>query len=139
MAISSVSSAGSTPPVTSGEQAGLNGLTSNDFLKLLITQLQNQDPTQPTSNEELLQQLSAMRGLQSNIELSSTLKSFSNNQQIASGATFLGKTITGTNASNQVVTGIADRVFLQNGNPVLGIGDESVPLTNVTGVNLTNG
>src|SRR5689334_14930971 len=85
----------------------LTNLTSNNFLKLLITQLQNQDPTQPVGNDELLQQLSAMRALQSNVELSDTLNNLANNQAISSGAAFLGKIVTGTNANQQPVTGIA--------------------------------
>lgn len=123
-------------PAAGNDTSGFNGLTSTDFLKLLITQLQNQDPTQPTSNEELLQQLSSMRSLQSNIELSSTLKGLSTNQQLSSGASFLGKSITGTDANNQAVTGVADRVFVQDGSTVLGIGQNSVPLANVTGLTL---
>lgn len=139
MAISGVSTNSSTPATVNSNNTGFNSLNSTDFLKLLITQLQNQDPTQPTTNEELLQQLSAMRSVQSNIELSSTLTALSTNQQLSSGASFLGKSITGTDADNKAVSGIADRVFVQNGATVLGIGDQSIPLANVTGVTLSAG
>jgi len=126
----------SQPAIVNKDQTGFNALTSETFLKLLITQLQNQDPTAPVGNEELLQQLSSMRSLQSNIELSDTLKDLNTNQQITSGASFLGTIVTGTTSNNKSVTGVADRVFVDNGNTILGIGDDNVPVKNVTGVSL---
>src|SRR5215475_11702176 len=94
---SSVSSSNSTQ---SNGLSGFAALTSQDFLTMLITELKNQDPTQPVSNTELLQQLSQMQALQSNVELKSTLDDFAKNEQIASGATFLGKVVSGTDANN---------------------------------------
>jgi len=140
MSISGISSASSTSATGTSASAtasnGFGSLTSKDFLKLLITELQNQDPTQPTSNAELLQQLSSMQGLQSNLDLSKTLTALSANQQLSSGASFLGKSITGTDASNNSVTGVADRVLVQNGSTVIGVGNSEIPLANVTGVNV---
>jgi len=142
MAVSGVnnnnSSSSTSTDVVDKSKTGFNGLTSDTFLKLLITQLQNQDPTAPVGNDELLQQLSAMRSLQSNIELSDTLKAFNNNQQVSAGATFLGKVVTGTNADQKEVTGIADRVFVQDGSLMIGMGSDSVAISKVTGVSLLN-
>src|SRR5260370_36784796 len=124
---------------TSSTSSSLNGfaaLTSQDFLKMLITELKNQDPTQPVSNAELLQQLSQMQALQSNVELNSTLKSFSNDQQISSGASFLGKVVSGTDSNQNPGSGVADSVFLQNGTLMIGIGSSSLSVANVTGVAL---
>jgi flagellar basal-body rod modification protein FlgD len=44
---------------------GFNSLTADDFLTLLIAQLQNQDPTEPVDNAEILNQLATMQGLTS--------------------------------------------------------------------------
>src|SRR5260221_604566 len=99
----------STSSSASGQtQTGFAALTSQDFLKMLITELKNQDPTQPVSNTELLQQLSQMQALQSNVELKSTLDTFASNQQISSGASFLGKVVSGTDSKNNPVSGVAD-------------------------------
>ena len=140
MAVSGVNnnSSSTSTDVVDKSKTGFNGLTSDTFLKLLITQLQNQDPTAPVGNDELLQQLSSMLSLQSNIELSDTLKAFNNNQQVSAGATFLGKVVTGTNADQKEVTGIADRVFVQEGSLMIGMGSDSVAISKVTGVSLMN-
>ena len=125
---------------SSSSQSGQNGfaaLTSQDFLKMLITELKNQDPTQPVSNAELLQQLSQMQALQSNVELNSTLTNFSNNQQMTAGASFLGKVVSGTDSNNNPVSGVADSVFLQNGTLMIGIGSNSLSIANVTGVGIS--
>jgi flagellar basal-body rod modification protein FlgD len=130
---SSVSSGNSTQ---SSGATGFAALTSQDFLTMLITELKNQDPTQPVSNTELLQQLSQMQALQSNVELKSTLDNFANNEQIASGASFLGKVVSGTDANNNQVSGVADSVFMQNGTLMIGIGSSAISVANVTGVSL---
>lgn len=127
----------SSPPVVDKDKIGVAGLTSDSFLKLLIAQLQNQDPTQPVGNEEILSQLSQMRSLQSNVELGATLKSFAAGQQITTGSSFLGKTVTGTNADGHEITGVADRVFIENNETVLGIGNEKVKVSSVTEVRVT--
>jgi len=49
-------------------------LTSEDFMKLFITQLQYQDPTKPMDTDKMLQETSQMTQLQSNTELRDDLK-----------------------------------------------------------------
>lgn len=132
MAVSGVGS--STPKVVSADQIGMNGVTSDTFMKLLITQLKNQDPTEPVGNEQLLQQLSNMRNLQANIELTGTLKSLGTNQQISSGASLIGKVVTGKNAQNADVYGLADHVTVNGGIAYVGWGETEIPLSSVTGV-----
>src|SRR5262245_13028553 len=120
MAVSGVNGSSSTPTVVDKDKVGLNGVTSDVFMKLLIEQLKNQDPTEPVGNEELLQQLSAMRNLQANVELTDTLKGFATNQQISAGASLIGKFVTGTDADNKNVYGVADHVTVKDGDAYVG-------------------
>ena len=123
------------PPLVDPSKTGFNGLDSQDFLKLLVTQLKNQDPTQPVGNEELLNQLSAMRSLQSNIELENSLKSLTLGQSLASGASFLGKEVGGVDDSDQEFTGVVDRIIVRDGATYVGMGDAEVPISKITTVN----
>ena len=97
------------------DRTGFNALTSEDFLKLLVTQLQNQDPTEPVGNEELLNQLSQMRSLQSNLELGEAMKAITTNQNLSTAAGFIGKTVAGTDLEGAALTGVVDRAFLTDG------------------------
>jgi flagellar basal-body rod modification protein FlgD len=133
---STSTSATSTASTVESSQSGFASLDADDFMKLLLTQLQNQDPSEPTSNEELLNQLSSMQSLASSIELGDTLKEIVSNQQLTDGASFLGSFVTGDNDQNVAVEGVVDRVVMREGAAYLGIGLEEIPVRNVSQVNV---
>ncbi len=67
---------GQTPPATTaaaGTPSGMRDLGQDAFMKLLVTQLQNQDPTKPQDNGELIQQLATFSSLEKLTEISNTL------------------------------------------------------------------
>lgn len=131
---SAVGSSSQTSSTSGSSSAGLNGLTADDFLKLLITQLQNQDPTSPMDSDQLLNQVSQMRALQSNIQLSSSLDSLTLSQQLTSATALIGKNVTGTDSNNQRVTGAVESVVVSSGQTMLSIGDSQLPLSSVSNV-----
>jgi flagellar basal-body rod modification protein FlgD len=61
-----------TPSVLSGE-GGLGSLGQADFLRLMTTQLANQDPLNPADNEEMLAQLAQFSQLEAATDSSATL------------------------------------------------------------------
>jgi flagellar basal-body rod modification protein FlgD len=134
MAVTSVGTQ-STANLVERDQVGFAGLNSDAFMTLLITELQSQDPLDPMRNEEMLNQLSMMRNLQSNIELGETLKSITQNQQLTTAAAIIGRTVTAGTANGDV-TGIVDRAFLRDGKTYLGIGDREFELGQVRSINL---
>lgn len=113
---------------------GFGSLTTADFMQMLIAELQNQDPTQPMSSQDLLGQLATMSQLQSTTDLDTALQSNTTNQQLSIGASFIGKTINGTDASGAAVSGVVDQAFLQSGTAYVGVGTSQVPLANITNV-----
>lgn len=121
-------------------QTGFNSLTADDFLTLLIAQLQNQDPTEPVDNSEILNQLSTMQGLTSNIELSDTLKQVATSlenseadfgQKLSVGASYIGQTVT----LDDSTVGVVDRAFISGGETFVGIGGADIPISRVVSVN----
>ena len=72
-----------------------DALTGEDFFKLLIAQLSNQDPLEPTSNQELLQQISSIRDIELSTTLTESLKSLTHQQRYASAAGLIGNYVTG--------------------------------------------
>src|ERR1700737_3232899 len=57
----------SSPAVTTKAASGT--ITSSDFLTLLVSELKNQDPTQPTDPNAYIQQLVGVNSLQQLIEI----------------------------------------------------------------------
>ena len=83
----------STSP-TSGAASGSTGdssdITSDDFLTLLVSELQNQDPTQPTDPNQYITQLAQVNSLQQLISINQgigTLDSAASGAGNSSGST----------------------------------------------------
>jgi flagellar basal-body rod modification protein FlgD len=136
MSIAGATGPSSNTQFVDAQSTGFAAMTSETFLQLLITELQNQDPTAPIGNEELLNQLAMMRNLESNLELGEAIEAITTNQQLSTAATFIGKAVTGTTVDQEPVTGIVDRAFMQDGAVFVGVGDQEVPLANVASVHL---
>ena len=57
-----------------------NTLNKDDFLKLLLTQMQNQDPTSPMDNTEFIAQMATFSSLEQMTNMNTTLEKFLKNQ-----------------------------------------------------------
>ncbi|MDZ4686352.1 MAG: flagellar hook capping FlgD N-terminal domain-containing protein [Planctomycetaceae bacterium] len=136
MAVNGVGSTGSSNniPVIDADKQGFAGLTSEDFIKLLITQLQNQDPSNPMDSDQLLSQISQMRNLQADIELQDTLKNLTLSQQLTSSTAFIGKHITAVGTDQTSVSGVVSKVQLRDGLAYLTVGTKEAELKDVLSV-----
>lgn len=135
---STTSSTNSASSTSNTSATGFANLTTADFMQMLIAELQDQDPTQPMSSQDLLGQLATMSQLQSTTDLDTALQANTTNQQLSIGALFIGKTINGTDASGNAVSGVVDQAFLQSGTAYVGVGNATVPLANITDVAATS-
>ncbi|MDP1796531.1 MAG: flagellar hook capping FlgD N-terminal domain-containing protein [Planctomycetaceae bacterium] len=117
------------------DKAGFSGLNSEDFMKLLIVQLQNQDPSNPMDSDQLLNQISQMRQLQASLELENSLKGLTLSQQLSSATSFIGKNITAvTGSEKKTVTGVVDSVLVKDNKTLLKVSGAEIPLADVTNV-----
>ena len=92
--------------VGASQARGFGELDGADFFKVLIAQLVNQDPLEPTSNQELLQQMSSIREIELNTNLTDSLKSLSEQQQLGSASSLIGRFVTGQpGPDGEVVSG----------------------------------
>jgi flagellar basal-body rod modification protein FlgD len=97
-----------TPP-TQLKGKGME-LKTEDFIKMMITQLQNQDPLEPAKNQELLAQMSQIGQLQSATSLQESLKGMVLQNQIGAAAGLIGKTVQGLDSADDPVTGLVNSV-----------------------------
>jgi len=115
---------------TTGHDA-FNDLNLDAFIKMLVAELQNQDPLNPMNNTEILQQVSQIRAIESNQRLTETLQSVMLGQNVNTASSLLGRTITGLTDDSKKITGVVDRVSIEDNVPRLHLGDQSIQLKNV--------
>ena len=104
-------------------------LGKDDFLKLLVTQLQNQDPLSPTDNTQFVAQLAQFSALEQMSNVSSAMQSLTSTSQLAQGAALAGRTVTYQLGDADAVTGVVGKVTLKDGAVSLEIDGKSVPLS----------
>ena len=85
-------------------------LKTEDFIKMMITQLQNQDPLEPAKNQELLAQMSQIGQLQSSTSLQESLQGMVLQNQIGSASGLIGKTVKGLDSADAPVEGVVNSV-----------------------------
>lgn len=110
---------------TSGSTApnGFSALSSGDFAKIIFTELSKQDPLQPNDTNALLQQISSIRSIQSDMDLTDKLGALVGQNQFAAAATLLGKSVQGLTPGNARVSGIVQSVSQTTDGPVLVLED----------------
>ena len=106
-------------------------LAIEDFIKLMVTELQNQDPLNPMDNAQILQQMSQMQSIQSTTKLNTTLDAVLLGQNLSNAGSLIGKTIVGLTDKGADITGEVESVTIVNGTPRLIVGEESIALNNV--------
>ena len=122
-----------TTPSTSqpNNNDALRDLDMDEFLNLMITELQNQDPLNPLENAEILQQISQIREIGATARLTETLDAVLLGQNLTSASGMIGKTVEALSDDAKTVKGVVDKVTVTDGEPRLHIGDQAVRLKNV--------
>ena len=110
-------------------------LKTEDFIKMMITQLQNQDPMEPAKNQELLAQMSQIGQLQSATTLQESLQGMVVQNQIGSAASLIGKDVHGLDGNDDPVSGVVTSVRVEKDGVSLELDSgKTLPLGRVTSI-----
>ncbi len=101
----------------------------NQFLTLLIAEIQNQDPTQPMDPTQSVTQLATISGVQQQMQSNATLSSLLTNSSLSQAENLIGQTIT---SADGTTTGTVASVNV-------GASGSIATLTNGNTVTLTSG
>jgi flagellar basal-body rod modification protein FlgD len=130
-----------TPIASNGSPQGTQSKNKNfnlkaeDFIKMMVTQLQNQDPTKPADNGQLLAQMSQIGQLQSSTTLTDSIKGMVLQNQIGSAGNLIGKSVAGMDGQSNPVKGVVNSVKVQSDGVVLELDNgNKLPLGNVTNI-----
>jgi flagellar basal-body rod modification protein FlgD len=113
-----------SPASSLGTQLG-----EDAFLKLLTTQLRNQNPLHPMDDTQSVAQLAQFSSLQAANELKTAFAAFESNFSVMQSAGLLGKTVSAqtTDANGNVisVSGTVKTISIINGSPQFTLADKS--------------
>jgi flagellar basal-body rod modification protein FlgD len=129
-----------TAPVnTSSPGSQLKGknaqLKTDDFIKMMITQLQNQDPLEPAKNQELLAQMSQIGQLQSQTLLQESLSGMVLQQNLGTAGNMIGKVVEGLDDAGEPVDGLVTSVRVEDKQVLLELDNgKRLSLGKVTGI-----
>lgn len=102
-----VSSSAPTPPPL---KSRFNEMSSEEFMKIIFTELQQQDPFKPNDSSALLEQLNSIRSIESDIQMGEQLESIVFQNQLASAGNLIGKRVGGLSTENTRVAGTVKSV-----------------------------
>ena len=120
-----------SPPVQA-EGGDFSALGSTEFFKLIITDLLNQDPLNPTDNQKLLEQISLIRDIEMRNEMTTSLRSLIEQQRFGSAATLLGQFVEGNEAAGFATGVVAGVRFDAQGAAILMLdGGAEMPLSSL--------
>ncbi|MGV8905994.1 MAG: flagellar hook capping FlgD N-terminal domain-containing protein [Acetobacterium sp.] len=128
MSIDAINSSQTTTATNSTAKAGNSALAMDDFFKLMVAQLQNQDMNNPVDSTEFTSQMAQFSMVQA-------LSDLSDASQTSYSVSLIGKEVTlaQTNADGtlNVITGTVDGVNLYNGDAEIVVGGTRYPLSSI--------
>jgi flagellar basal-body rod modification protein FlgD len=127
MSVSAVTNSTAVNAKTDSSINPKGALNQQDFLKLLVAQIQFQDPLNPQSDTQMAAQLAQFTSLQQSAQTSSSLAMLQANSLI-------GSTVTVQIDSKTTATGAVTGVVLNNGTPQITVGGVNYSLSQVTAI-----
>ncbi len=109
-----------------------SNLDKDAFLNLLVTQMQHQDPLEPTKNEDFLAQMAQFSSLEQMKNLNAGFKLFQGNSLV--GKTIVGKALEDGTMKSSYVSGVVEAIKMKSGEVYLKVDGKEVELANVEAV-----
>jgi flagellar basal-body rod modification protein FlgD len=122
----STTTAPATAPVTGQQTLGIN-----DFMNLLATQFEEQDPMQPMDDTAFIAQTAQFTSLQQTNTLVQQMTQLSAAQNVAAANSYLGRQVTVDTGNGVTAVGQVTAVDTSGSTPQIVINGNSYPTTNV--------
>ena len=134
-----VTSTGATPATTTTDKT--KSLGKDDFLKLLLAQLRNQDPTKPMDDSAMIAQMAQFSALEATQQLQQTIQQSNNVQTIFQAGALIGKYVQADEPDGINVTGPVTGVDFTTTNgvvaPTLKVDGKDVDYSSIVKVSST--
>lgn len=114
--------AGAAPAASAG---GFAELSSEEFVRILVSELTRQDPLAPQDTSALLDQLSSIRSIESDLSLTNQLQSLVTENQLASAGNLIGTFVSGVTDTNQRTEGFVVSINRTESGAILNLSNGS--------------
>lgn len=114
---------------TSGQKSMLeqSRLSEQDFLRVLVAQLRNQNPLKPKDDGEFISQLAQFDQLSSLNQINQTLQAFSQLSMLGQASSLLGREVVAVSpATGATITGVVEGIAVAAGVPYLNVAGEHI-------------
>ena len=120
----------------SAKKAADQVLGKDDFLKLMVAQMQNQDPMNPADDKDNIAQMAQFSSLEQITNLATATQQLANRMSLTQNVGLLGHDVTYTDTKGNVLTGAVDGLNLKSdGTATLSVaGQTGVDPTSITSV-----
>lgn len=129
MELTGVNGASDTAPIT-GPAGGALG--KDEFMKLLVTQMQNQDPMKPTDNTAMIAEMAQFSSLEQMQNLNSQFEQFQQNTTAALSLMNAGRPVTLELKDGSRLNGTLEKVQWNDGETQFVIDGKSYSASKVT-------
>ncbi|MEM7681080.1 MAG: flagellar hook capping FlgD N-terminal domain-containing protein [Planctomycetota bacterium] len=130
-----ISSTAGAQAASSTDRNAFADLSSDEFVNILIAELTTQDPFEPNDTAAILEQLSGLRSIESDQQLTESLESVVLQNGIASAGALIGRTVEGLSPIGDRLSGQVSSVRIVDGEAQLELDTgRRLPLSNVTRV-----
>jgi flagellar basal-body rod modification protein FlgD len=118
---SSTSGSTSTTTAANGTTNSSQALDKNTFLKLMMVQMQNQDPLNPSDPTSYIGELAQLTTLEQTTNMAQSASQTAAEQHTAAALALLGHQVSYTDSNGNSVTGTVQKVGFTNSGPTLTI------------------
>jgi len=117
----STNSTGSTS--STGATSSRNGVDYNTFLQLLIAEMKNQDPTNPTDTSQYMSQFAQLSTVEQAMQTNTKLDSLLSSQSLSQADGLIGKTVSFTDSTGATFTGKVASISINSNGSVATLQD----------------
>ena len=136
MTVNSTTPTTQTASTTAPKNASADAmLGKDDFLKLLVSQLQHQDPMNPVDDKDFMGQMAQFTSVEQLTNMATAIDRMSTASQSTQSIALIGKTVSWKKADDTTGEGVATSVaFGGDGAITINVGDNQIAPNEIVGV-----
>ena len=120
MSAGAISSLGS---ITEPKDKSFGDISSEDFIKVMITELTNQDPFAPQDSSAMLEQMSSLRNIESSMSLENKIQDLVEQNRFTLAGSLIGEQVAGLAPNGLPVKGEVQSVRISDGQGIFVLSD----------------